>query len=79
MPSVLKIIIGTSRIETFPFMSVMIQELMKSSILAVQAITGDLFGMWWQVNYFQPFFFKCRSIYSVGAKLNIVHWYTEGT
>lgn len=45
MPSVLKIIFGTNRIETFPFMSVLIQELMKSSILAVQAITGDLFGM----------------------------------
>jgi len=33
------------------------QELTKSSVLAVQTIPGGLSGMWWHGNYFQPLFF----------------------
>lgn len=45
MPDILKTINGTIRVETFPFMSVLMQEHTKSLILAIQAISGDLFGM----------------------------------
>lgn len=42
MPTVSKTITGMKRIETFPFVSVLMQELMKSSILTVQDIAGSV-------------------------------------
>lgn len=41
MPIASKTITGMKRIKTFPFMSVLMQELTKSLILTVQDITGS--------------------------------------
>lgn len=41
MPIISKTMTGMKRIKTFPFMSVLMQELTKSLILTVQDITGS--------------------------------------